>query len=313
MTTHQTALLTGVTASGKTAIALDFARKHPDIEIINADSLLIYRGLNIGTAKPTLEELKEIPHHLVDIRDPGETFTAGDFVRETQKALEAIHAKNKRAMIVGGTGFYLKALLYGLWESPKADFDLRKKLESLDSMTLFKELETHDPEAAYRISPNDRYRLVRALETITLSGKTPSQLEAEAQTRPPRDDLKLMITDREDDELLKRITERTQQMVQNGLIEETQTLIRDYTDSRTLLAVGYRETHDYLKGIPPQGRKIKPGIEGLKDEINLATKQLVKRQRTWFQGQFLKEGIGKRYTLDADHKQLVLDLESIYS
>jgi len=308
----KTAILTGVTSSGKTSIALDFAKKNKNIEIINADSLLIYKNLDIGTAKPSAEDLKSVKHHMVDIRNPDETFTAGDFVRETQKALNDIHARNKRALIVGGTGFYLKALLFGLWEAPQTNTDLRKKLDELDSMTLFKELENFDPESAYRITPNDRYRLIRALETITLSGKTPSQLESEAQKREVRSDLFLMITDREDDDLLKRIQTRTQQMIVDGIIEETKSLMTHYPESRTLLSVGYRETSDFIKGIAPQGRKMRPGINGLTDEINLGTKQLVKRQRTWFQGQFINRNVGKIYTLEQDYDQLVLDLESIY-
>jgi len=135
-----TAVLTGVTASGKTALSLIFARKHPEIEILNADSLLVYRGFNVGTAKPTFEELQVCPHHLIDIRDPDQNFTAGDFVREVELKLRDIEARGKRALIVGGSGFYLKALLYGLWESPKADAGLRLEIEKKTSIELYDEL-----------------------------------------------------------------------------------------------------------------------------------------------------------------------------
>jgi tRNA dimethylallyltransferase len=277
-----TVILTGPTASGKTAIALELARRHPGrIELVNADSMVVYRGMDIGTAKPTRAELAEIPHHLVDVRDPDQPFTAGEFVREAHAAIQDVHSRGKLALIVGGTGFYLKALLYGLWEGPAADLALRARLEAIEPARLHERLMTVDPVSALRIGAADRYRLVRAIELLELTGRTPTELQAAQPERPdPR--FELLIIDRASDELESRIAQRTSQMIQEGLVEETRALRERYPGARALSAVGYRETCAFLDGITPTGRKISPGTAGLEDEIRLATRQLVKRQRTWF-------------------------------
>ncbi|MGK5083369.1 tRNA (adenosine(37)-N6)-dimethylallyltransferase MiaA [Bdellovibrionota bacterium FG-1] len=280
-------VLTGPTAAGKTALALEAARAQPGVfEIINADSLIVYRGLDIGTAKPSRAELAQIPHHLIDIREPHEPFTAGDFVRAVNATLADIQARGKRALIVGGTGFYLKALFYGLWEGAGTDLNLRGKLEVLSNSELFSKVAQVDPLSAQRIGLADRYRLVRALEVIELSGKTPSALEKERPIEPdPR--FELWIVDRPLAQLEARIRLRADQMIKQGLIEEV-TRLRTHYESlglplpRALSAVGYKEVCAYLDGITPAGRKIEHGIPGLVSEISLATRQLVKRQRTWF-------------------------------
>jgi tRNA dimethylallyltransferase len=307
-----TAVLTGVTASGKTALAIAFAKKHPEIEIINADSLLVYRGFNVGTAKPTPEELKVCPHHLIDIRDPDQNFTAGDFVREVDIKLAEIEARGNRALIVGGTGFYLKALLYGLWDSPKADADLRLEIEKKSSIELYDELFKRDEEGALKIGRNDRYRLIRATETILQSGKTPSQLESLQKQQSKKAYIHLLFLDRENTEIEDRIETRTQEMLNAGLVEEVKTLLEKYPESRPLESVGYSEVVSYLKGQNPKGRKIKPGIEGLAAEVSLATRQLVKRQRTWVKGQFGSRGDVEFFTLDQDAEKVLARLEEIY-
>jgi len=306
------AILTGTTASGKTAVALDFARSHGSIEIINADSLLVYRGFDIGTAKPTPAELAEIPHHLVDIRSPDEPYTAGDFVRDCEAAISDIHSRGKRALIVGGTGFYLKAMLYGLWDAPKAPADLRRSLEARSNQELYDELFAVDEEAALRISRNDRYRLIRAAETVSMTGKTPSVLEAEAASRPAVAGLSLYITDRSPDELKTRIAERTELMIASGFVAEVESLLKRYPGVRPFESVGYAEALAYLEGRTPAGRKIPPGIEGLKSEIRLGTHQLAKRQRTWFHGQFTRVPDLKFFTLEADREKLSSALSEIY-
>jgi tRNA dimethylallyltransferase len=311
------AILTGTTASGKTSAALTFARKHPDLEIINADSLLVFRGFNIGTAKPTATELAEIPHHLVDIRDPHEVYTAGDFVRDCDHALLDIHGRGKRALIVGGTGFYLKAMLYGLWDAPRPPAEMRRKLEARSNQELYDELYAVDEEAALRISRNDRYRLIRAAEAIATTGKTPSQLEAEAAVRPAVPGLSLFVTDRAVDELKDRIALRTEKMLEAGFLEEVADLLKRYPGVRPFDSVGYAEAVAYLEGRAPEGRKLLPGIAGLKSEITLATHQLAKRQRTFLKGQF--KGDAERspdlkfFTLEADRAMLEASLTEIYS
>jgi tRNA dimethylallyltransferase len=275
-------ILTGPTASGKTALALEAAaRLNGELELINADSLLVYRGLSIGTAKPSEDELQQVPHHLVDIRNPNEGFTAGEFYRAVEQAIQDIQARGKKPLIVGGTGFYLKALLFGLWEAPASSPELRKHLETLPPESLWNELSQKDAPSAQRIGPSDRYRLIRALELITLTGKTPSQLEAAANhTADPR--FHLWILDRSTETLRQRIQQRTQQMLASGLIEETVAAESQFPNARPLQAIGYAQVKRFLRGESPAGRQVRPGLEGLADEINLATQQLVKQQRTWF-------------------------------
>jgi tRNA dimethylallyltransferase len=300
-------ILTGPTATGKSGLALELARAHPGIELINADSMLVYRGMDVGTAKPSSQERAEVRHHLIDIRDPGEPFTAGDFVREVERAIEEIHARGNRPLIVGGTGFYLKALLYGLWDAPKAEPALRAELNATEPQALFRELEARDPDAAYRIGPADHYRLVRAVELLRMTGKTPTELEAE---RPAQSDPRfaLWIIDRETGELFDRIAARTREMLAAGFVDEVKRIRERAPGSRALEAVGYAQVSDYLGGKLPEGRKIRPGLDGLADEIELATRQLVKRQRTWFRGQH--EGLW--FTLERDRAGLLRAFKEAY-
>ena len=300
-------ILSGPTAAGKTAIALELARAHGDIEIINADSLLIFNGMDIGTAKPTPEELKEVPHHLINIIDPSQTFTAGDYVRLVNQAMKAIHTRGKRALLVGGSGFYLKALIYGLWEGAPADPAIRAELEKIASPDLYDELFKVDQESALRIGVNDRYRLVRAIELIRLTGKTPTALQAE-QNHTPRADLKLFVIDRSNEELFPRISERARAMLDAGFIEEVEGIRSRFGESRALTAVGYTQVCGYLDGVSPSGRVLREGLLGLQDEIELATRQLVKRQRTWFKS----EKSAKAFELERDHEKLIEELEKIY-
>lgn len=315
---QKTAILTGTTASGKTSLAIQWALAHPSkaIEIINADSMLVYRGMDIGTAKPTLQEQQLIPHHLIDIRNPDEPFTAGDFFRTVQSTLCDLEACGKRALIVGGTGFYLKALLFGLWEAPPADPRVRENLNQLSNFELFTELTTKDPLAAERIGPQDRYRLMRAIEMMTLTGKTVTDLRNRHPEEPdPR--FELLILDRPTDLLFARISARTREMIQTGLVEEVQKLQSLYLNTRPLSAVGYAQVCNYLAGTTPDGRKLKPGLDGLCDEIELATRQLVKRQRTWFRGVLsqqnsLQKKFASTFTLDQDSEALIEKLKLIY-
>jgi tRNA dimethylallyltransferase len=301
-------ILSGPTATGKTAIALELARLFPGkIEIINADSLLVYRQMDIGTAKPTSQELAEIPHHLINIREPDEPFTAGDYVRQVRETLADIHARGKRALLVGGSGFYLKALLYGLWEAPATNAAVREKLELRSSQDLYDSLYKLDEVSALRIGVNDRYRLVRGMELIELSGKTPSQFEAE-QNRNADPALKLMVIDRDNKELFPRIAERTKQMIDAGFEAEVRHLREHYPNSRALSAVGYAQLLGYFDGTLPAGRKLEPGIAGLRSEIELATRQLVKRQRTWFKS----EQSSQHFLLDRDRELLMTELTAIY-
>ena len=304
----KTGILTGCTTSGKTKLALTLAEQSgAKIEIINADSLLVFREFNIGTAKPGAAEQAHIRHHLIDIKSPDESFTAGDFVREVNTTIENIESRGKRALIVGGTGFYLKALLYGLWEAPKSEPKLRQKLELSSNSELYSRLFEKDELAALKIGNNDRYRLLRAVEIFELSGKTPTELEAQSSKEADQR-FELWIVDRDNDELFIRIRQRTEEMIALGLVEETLNLRKRYPSARPLGSVGYLQVCNYLDQILPQGRKLAPGTEGLITEIELATRQLVKRQRTFFRGQTE----GKWFTLEADCEGLKDRFEAVY-
>ena len=278
-----TPILTGPTAAGKTSYALELADRF-ELEIINADSLLVYRGFDIGTAKPSLSELSRVPHHLIDIREPEESYTAAEFVRDVERILQELHSQNRRALIVGGTPFYLKALTFGLWDAPPTNLEFRKSVEDASSSDLFEQLESLDPAHALKIGPADRYRIIRALEILQFSGKKPSELEAQAKTRAPDPRFPLWVLDRDPAELESRIHQRTQTMLEQGLIDEVRLLREEHPAARALSSVGYAQVVDYLENRPPSGRKLRPGIPGLSDEIELATRQLVKAQRTFFKG-----------------------------
>ncbi len=308
--TQVTGILTGPTATGKTTLALELVQLNPQIEIVNADSLLVYKSMDIGTAKPSQQELKKVPHHLINIRYPNENFTAGDFVRGVEESIQDIESRGKQALIVGGTGFYLKALLYGLWEGSKSDPKLRAQLEERSSRDLYEELLQADQETALRIGVNDRYRLLRSVEIIKLTNKTPSQLqketEAKGSTIQPR--YRLWVIDRPEEETLRRIETRAQAMLEGGFVDEVKAVRAQYPGARALMAVGYAQVCNYLDGVQPEGRKLKPGLEGLYDEIVLATRQLLKKQRTWFRGQ---KG-GTWYILDQDREKLTQAFREIY-
>lgn len=302
----KTVILTGPTAVGKSSLAIELAEKL-DLEIINADSVCFYREFNIGSAKPSAEEMKKVPHHLIDIADPNETYHAGQFYRDCLAKLSEIHARGKRAIIVGGSGFYLKALRMGLWEAPATSPEFRETLESIDTPLLFERLIAIDPIHAQKIGANDRYRMIRALEIFELSGKRPSELEANMPEEPDAR-FELWVVDRDKDELSKRMRIRIEQMLTQGWIEETRQLREKYPESKTLHAVGYQQILDHLDGVLPEGRQVRPGKEGLIDEIELSHRQLAKQQRTWFKN--LKPN--ESFVLDKDVHLLKEKLMSLY-
>jgi len=304
-------ILAGPTATGKTSLAIKLCQAYGNIEILNADSLLIYRFLNIGTAKPTSQERESVPHHLIDIRNPDEPFTAAEFMKTALATIEEIHARNRKVLIVGGTGFYLNALLFGVWNAPGANTTLRSELEKLSNQALLQELESSDPQSARKISLQDRYRLIRALEIIRLTGQTPSALQAQLPKVPsPR--WKLWILDRPRSDLDKRIQLRTHQMLCQGFIEEYKAVCSQYPHSRALSSVGYAQVSNYLQNKQPTGRKTQPGIAGLEEEISLATRQLVKRQRTWFRNQCLRVPNAQWFLLDEQRQQLEEAFKKVY-
>ncbi len=303
-------ILTGPTASGKTALSLHLSSLQPQLEIINADSLLFYKELAIGTAKPTPRELASVTHHLIGTHQLDQPFSAADFYRAAQTLITEITARGKRALIVGGSGFYLKALLFGLWEAPASDPQVRARLSHLSLTELHQQLLVQDPESAQSIGAHDRYRLVRALEIIELCGKTPTQLKALMPTHPdPR--FALWVIDRSNADLHQRIASRTSQMLENGLIAEYQTFQDQYPGAAGLKSVGYLQVAQCLGS----GLTLSPAqmTDKLNESIALATRQLVKRQRTWFRNQLAKIPQSQQFLLDAQGQQLEEAFKKVYN
>jgi tRNA dimethylallyltransferase len=289
-----TLILTGPTAVGKTSLAIELAERL-QLEIINADTVCFYRKFDIGSAKPSPADRKSVPHHLIDIADPDQTYPAAAFLKDCLSVLAEIHARKKRALIVGGSGFYLKALRFGLWDAPATSKDFRASIDARATEDLFSELETLDPVHAAKIGVSDRYRIVRALEILSLSGKKPSELEA-SMSRVPNPAFPLFVLDRDKEELSRRIEERVRGMLTAGFIEEVKSLREHHPGSKTLLSAGYRQVMDFLEQKRPAGRKMRTGEAGLLDEIVLAHRQLAKQQRNWFRN----VGFDAEFLLDRD-------------
>jgi tRNA dimethylallyltransferase len=272
-------VICGPTASGKTALALKLA-EHLPVEIISADSRQVYRGMDIGTAKPDRREREKTPHHLIDVIDPDETFSAADFVERGRAAIEQIRLRGRLPLVVGGTGLYIRALLHGLADAPGGDEHLRRELYLLEERegagTLYRQLEKIDPSLAARLSPHDHVRIVRALEVFHLAGRRLSDLQREHAGRPsPYRALKIgLAPDRKI--LYDCIDRRVEIMMASGLPEEVQGLLEQgYSpELKSLQTIGYRETVDYL-----QGKLTLPEAVSL---IQRNSRRYAKRQLTWF-------------------------------
>ncbi|MBS1957852.1 MAG: tRNA (adenosine(37)-N6)-dimethylallyltransferase MiaA [Bdellovibrionales bacterium] len=307
----KTIILTGPTAVGKSSLAIEIAEKlapRVRVEIINADSVCFYREFNIGSAKPTPQELERVPHHLIDVADPTDHYHAGKFLKDCENKMAEIRARGAVPLIVGGSGFYLKSLRHGLWKAPPTSPELRAQMEAIETDKLFEKLIARDADHAKKIGPNDRYRVIRALEIIELSGNLPSELESQMDKEPdPR--FLLWVLERDKAELQTRIRERVQMMIAQGWIDETIRLRDLYPTSKTLHAVGYQQVLDFLNGVEPEGRKTEPGIPGLIDEIDLAHRQLAKTQRTWLKG--LKPD--RTFVLPGDSSQVFDEFSTISS
>ncbi|BCA80047.1 tRNA (adenosine(37)-N6)-dimethylallyltransferase MiaA [Desulfuromonas sp. AOP6] len=272
-------VICGPTASGKTALALNLAEKFP-VEIISADSRQVYRGMDIGTAKATGQERAAVPHHLVDVVDPDEEFTAGRFVTLSRAALRSITLRGHRPLLVGGTGLYIKTFTEGLLEAPAADESLRTRLTDLEDQqgmgTLHARLQQVDPVMAERLSPRDQVRLVRALEVFELTGRRLSELQARhGFSDNPFRLLKIGVTaDR--DALYRRIDERVHRMVEMGLVDEVESLLaKGYSPLlKSMQTIGYREIIHFLQG--------EISLDEAIARIQQQSRRYAKRQMTWF-------------------------------
>jgi tRNA dimethylallyltransferase len=272
-------VICGPTASGKTALALQLA-EHLPVEIVSADSRQVYRGMDIGTAKPDRRELTLVPHHLIDVVDPDENFTVADFVERGRAAMDQILLRNRLPLVVGGTGLYIRALLYGLAEVPGGDEQVRRELHLIEEQegpgALYRQLEKVDPPLAARLSPRDQVRIVRALEVFRLTGRRLSDLQREHAGRPsPYRVLKIgLAPDRKF--LYDCIDRRVEIMMAAGLPEEVRGLLeRGYSpELKSLQTIGYRENVAYL-----QGRLHLAEAVSL---IQRNSRRYAKRQMTWF-------------------------------
>ena len=287
--------LMGPTCGGKTGLAVELVRRFP-LEIISVDSTQVYRGLDVGAAKPDAATLAEAPHRLLDIRDPAEPYSAAEFVDDARAAIDEIHARGRVPLLVGGTMLYFRALLFGLAQLPAAAPDLRARMEQRAAAegwsALHRELAAVDPAAAHRLDPQDGQRLQRALEVYELTGvplsehhrrhKASVQLsdtgERDASVFPFRV-LPMAVAPASRARLHARIEQRFHAMLAEGLIEEVEQLRRRgdlHPDLPALKSVGYRQVWQYLSGERTYDGMVERGI--------VATRQLAKRQLTWLRG-----------------------------
>jgi tRNA dimethylallyltransferase len=275
-------ILTGPTASGKTALALEIAGPL-NAEIVAMDSMTLYRGMDIGTAKPTADERRRVPHHLLDVLDPEEPASVAWWLERAAECCRDIQGRGKRALFVGGTPLYLKALLRGLFDGPPADAAVRARLEGDAARegppALHTRLARFDPASATRLHPNDVRRVVRALEVLELTGRPLSDWQTEWHEPPAEADLatpRCFCLEVDRDELYARIDTRAERMMRQGLPEEARKLrARGIPLGREAAqAVGYREVFKYIDG--------RASFDETVARIQTRSRQLAKRQLTWF-------------------------------
>jgi tRNA dimethylallyltransferase len=271
--------LMGPTAAGKTELAISLC-EHLNTEIISVDSALVYKGMDIGTAKPDAAELARAPHHLIDLLDPSETYSVADFRRDAIIKIDQLHQQGKVPVLVGGTMMYFKALIDGLSPLPEADADIRAELEAQAKQYgwphLYQELQKVDPQAAQKMSENDSQRINRALEVYRLTGNTMTELQKQKQPALPYTFHQFAIAPTQRSELHQRIEKRFKIMLDQGFENEVSTLYlrKDlHPNMPSIRCVGYRQMWDYLAGEIDHSEMVFRGIA--------ATRQLAKRQLTW--------------------------------
>ncbi|MDL2233836.1 tRNA (adenosine(37)-N6)-dimethylallyltransferase MiaA [Ruminococcaceae bacterium OttesenSCG-928-L11] len=268
----------GPTASGKTGLAVELARRF-DGEVISADSMQVYRHMAIGTAKPTAEETAGIPHHLIDVLEPDETFSVADYVERAGACIRQVRERGRLPIVAGGTGLYISSLLDGIRFAPmEQDPALRAELESFaaehGNEALWEQLQACDPELAAQLHPNNRGRVIRALEVYRLTGKPMSLHQAEARSQPSAyDALVLGITFRDRERLYERINRRVDDMLRQGLVEEA-AQVRERYGKTAAQAIGYKELEPWFRG--------ECSLEAAAERIKMETRRYAKRQLTWF-------------------------------
>jgi tRNA dimethylallyltransferase len=276
--------VTGPTAGGKTAVGIELA-KRIDAEIVSLDSMALYRGMDIGTAKPTVAERRDVPHHLIDILEPSQEFSVAQYLEAAENIAGEIVARGKQILFVGGTALYLKALLRGLFSGPPADWKLRRELEEIARLSgpeaLHSKLREVDPSAAAKLHLNDVRRVIRALEVQRTTGQPISQLQQQFETGRPANECRVFVLDWPREQLDERIRHRVDEMFAAGFVDEVRSLSGRANgpdpaslSSTAAQAVGYREVIEHLHGV----RDLPATVELVK----LRTRQFAKRQLTWF-------------------------------
>lgn len=272
-------LILGVTASGKGKLAFELA-KRIGAEIISVDSMKVYRRMDIGTAKPSREAQRQVKYHLINVVEPSEFFSVAAFLELAESAIGQIKAKNKPVIAVGGTAMYLKALLFGLFEGPGTNEQIRSRLKRRikeeGSGRLHKQLSQLDPVAAERIDPNDARRIIRALEVYELTGRPISSLQTQFAQDRPQHNWKIVGLRREKTDTAHRINMRAKIMIERGLVDEVKSLLAEEKplSPQARCAIGYAEIIEYING--------KYALDDALELIKKNTRKFVKSQRTWF-------------------------------
>jgi tRNA dimethylallyltransferase len=273
-------LLAGPTAVGKSAVALALAERLGG-EIVSVDSMQVYRGLDIGTAKPTSAERRRVPHHLIDAVELNETFDAARFVAQAGEAVRTIQSRGKTPILCGGTGLYFKAWLEGLGEAPPSDAALRRELEAAPLPDLLRELEQRDPVTFARIDRQNPRRVVRAVEVIRLTGRPFSAQRAGWRSLPGQSSAEapVYVLRRDPGDLAQHINQRVDRMFANGLVEETRRLLgQGLAENPTAMqAIGYRQLVAHLRG--------ELSLAETRELVKRRTRQFARRQMTWFRHQ----------------------------
>lgn len=274
-------VITGPTASGKTALAVELAKRRNG-EVVSADSMQIYRRMDIGTAKPTVEEMGGIPHHMIDVADPEEDFSVARYVDMAAACVEDVLSRGRLPILAGGTGLYIDSLLSGRTfaafdEASPLRADLEERCDKEGGEALLAELARVDPESAARLHPNDAKRIVRALEVWLTTGKTITRHNAETRALPLRyDALTLTLDFERREDMWDRIDRRVDRMMEAGLVEEVRALLDSGVPARctAMQAIGYKEMAAAIRG--------DGDLRAAAEEIKLRSRQYAKRQRTWF-------------------------------
>ena len=272
-------ILRGPTASGKTDLSLELAEKFP-IELISVDSVMVYKGLNIGSAKPSKQILKRYPHHLIDICEPNEKYSAGRFIVDVQKIIRDIQSNDRIPLLVGGTMMYYKVLQDGMSQLPAANEEIRTqidlKAEKIGWPEMHAELRKVDPESANEIKPNDKQRIQRAIEVYMITGVGMSELKREGDSNNKFDYLSISLLPNDREVLYENINNRFDSMIKEGLLDEVSTLLnteRVSNESHSMRSIGYREMLEYIRG--------EKTLEVAIDTAKLSSRRYAKRQITW--------------------------------